>query len=84
MPIWQDFRTGRRVVRDILRRRRNRSQAARLIATNPPPEAGSIQIAVYFADTRVNLYQLRQWYAPLVELAKTWPVAIITDWKSVV
>ena len=78
MPIWQDFRTGRRVVRDILRRRRNRRQAARLIATNPPPEAGSIQIAVYFADTRVNLYQLRQWYAPLVELAKTWPVAIIT------
>jgi len=26
----------------------------------------------------VNLYQLRQWYAPLKELSKTWPVAIIT------
>ncbi len=43
-----------------------------------PPARGSIQIAVYFADTRVNLYQLRQWYAPLAELSKTWPVAIIT------
>ena len=31
------------------------------------------QIAVYFADTRVNLYQIRQWYAPLAELAKTAP-----------
>ncbi len=35
-------------------------------------------IAVYFADTRVNLYQIRQWYAPLAELAKRHPVAIIT------
>ena len=41
------------------------------------PEPGSIKIAVYFADTRVNLYQIRQWYAPLAELSKRWPVAII-------
>ena len=41
----------------------------------PPP--GQIKIVVYFADTRVNLYQIRQWYAPLAELAKRWPVAII-------
>ncbi len=38
---------------------------------------GSVQVAVYFADTKVNLYQLRQWYAPLAELSKTRPVAII-------
>lgn len=37
----------------------------------------SVQIAVYFADTKVNLYQMRQWYAPLAELSKTRPVAII-------
>ena len=43
----------------------------------PKPERGSIKIAVYFADTRVNLYQIRQWYEPLAELAKRWPVAII-------
>jgi len=41
----------------------------------PPP--GQIKIVVYFADTRVNLYQIRQWYARLAELAKRWPVAII-------
>lgn len=38
---------------------------------------GSIQVVVHFADSKVNLYQLRQWYAPLAELAKTTPVAII-------
>lgn len=32
---------------------------------------------MYFADTRVNLYQIRQWYAPLAELHKRWPVTII-------
>lgn len=42
------------------------------------PSAHSIQIVVYFADTRVNLYQIRQWYGPLAELSKTWPVAIIS------
>jgi CDP-glycerol glycerophosphotransferase (TagB/SpsB family) len=34
-------------------------------------------VGVYFADTRVNLYQIRQWYAPLAELAKHRGVAII-------
>ncbi len=37
-----------------------------------------MRIAVYFADTRVNLYQIRQWYAPLAELSKTHKVAIIS------
>jgi hypothetical protein len=50
--------------------------AARL-ETLPLPEPGSVEIAVYFADTRVNLYQIRQWYAPLAELAATHPVTII-------
>lgn len=39
---------------------------------------GRIEIAVYFADASVNMYQVRQWYAPLAELAKTHPVAIIS------
>jgi hypothetical protein len=43
-----------------------------------PPTRGSVQIAVYFADDEVNLYQLRQWYAPMAELAKTWPVTFIS------
>jgi hypothetical protein len=77
VSVWQEFGTARRVLREIIRRRSNRRQADRLASRYPVPAAGSIQIAVYFADTRVNLYQLRQWYAPLFELSKTWPVAII-------
>ncbi len=42
------------------------------------PPTGSIQIAVYFADSKMNLYQIRQWFAPLAALAEIWPVAIIT------
>jgi hypothetical protein len=47
-------------------------------ATGAQPAPGSIQIAVYFADTRVNLYQIRQWYGPLAALAERHRVAIIT------
>ena len=42
-----------------------------------PLERGRFQIAVYFADGDVNMYQIRQWYRPLQELAKTWPVVVI-------
>lgn len=43
-----------------------------------PLERGRYQIAVYFADSDVNMYQVRQWYRPLQELAKTWPVVVIS------
>ena len=71
-----DFKAVRRVIRNAVRSRSTRAELAGRLPT--PPEPGSIQIAVYFADTRVNLYQIRQWYAPLAELAKLHPVAIIT------
>ena len=78
VPLLNDLRTGRRVVRNLLRSRRNRRQLTDLLAVTPQPEAGSVRIAVYFADTRVNLYQIRQWYAPLAELSKKHSVAIIS------
>ncbi|HUH53823.1 MAG TPA: CDP-glycerol glycerophosphotransferase family protein, partial [Microbacteriaceae bacterium] len=34
-------------------------------------------IGVYFADSEVNLYQMRQWYAPLREISHRWPVLIL-------
>lgn len=78
MPLQQELRAGIRLLRNLVRTRRNRRLIAAEWEKHPQPPAGSIKIAVYFADTRVNLYQLRQWYAPLAELAETWPVAIIT------
>jgi len=62
---------------NILRSRASRAELARRLPTVEKPAKGSIQIAVYFADSRVNMYQIRQWYAPLAELAKRWPVAVI-------
>ncbi len=58
-------------------RRAQRALMAR-ISQQPPFEPHLFRIGVYFADGRVNLYQLRQWYAPLVELAKRHPVLILS------
>ena len=77
MPLRRDLATARKLIGNLVRSRRNRRAVARLAPRHPQPAAGSIQIVVYFADTAVNMYQVRQWYAPLAELAKRWPVAII-------
>ena len=84
MPLLHDIKTARRVLRTILNSRRNRRAVARELQTRALPEPGSIQIAVYFADTKVNMYQVRQWYAPLAEINPTWPVAIISRSPSAV
>ncbi|WP_166998197.1 CDP-glycerol glycerophosphotransferase family protein [Paramicrobacterium fandaimingii] len=48
------------------------------VRSQPPLEPERFKIAVYFADESVNMYQIRQWYKPLIELAKTWPVLILS------
>jgi hypothetical protein len=78
VPLLNDLRTGRRVVRNLLRSRRNRRALDERLAAAPELPVGEARIVVYFADTRVNLYQIRQWYAPLAELATKHPVAIIS------
>jgi len=77
VPLLKDIRTARKLARNLLASRSTRKELARLLPSIPQPAPASIEIVVYFADTRVNLYQIRQWYAPLAELAKTHPVAII-------
>ncbi len=77
MPLLQDIKTATRIGRNLWLSRANRRRMDGIAARRPKLPPCSVEIAVYFADTQVNLYQLRQWYAPLAELAKTWPVAII-------
>lgn len=84
MPLLKDISTARRLLSNTLNSRRDRREVARQSKQHPAPAEGSIKIAVYFADSKVNLYQLRQWYAPLAELATTWPVAIISRAPSTV
>jgi len=72
------YRTALRIVGNLMRSRRNRNALVQRLERETTPAPGSIEIVVYFADTRVNLYQIRQWYAPLAELAREHPVAIIS------
>jgi len=78
MSVMSDLRSARRVLGNALRSRTTRRKLAAELHARSAPADGSIRIAVYFADGPVNLYQIRQWYAPLAELAQTHPVAIIT------
>ena len=78
MTLLGQARTARRLLRDIIRSRRHRAALATRLRDQGAPVPGNIEIVVYFADTRVNLYQIRQWYAPLAELARQHPVAIIS------
>jgi hypothetical protein len=67
---------GRQVVRRQLAKRR---LSERLQRSGLEPGADApFRCAVYFSDDPVNLYQIRQWYAPLQELAKTQPVVVIS------
>ncbi len=75
--MFTDIRSAQRIAKNLIRSRRTRRELAEKLPSLKQPAPGSILIAVYFADTKVNLYQIRQWYEPLAELAKTWPVAII-------
>ncbi|MDO7881380.1 CDP-glycerol glycerophosphotransferase family protein [Salinibacterium soli] len=84
MPLLHDIRTAQRVLRNILRSRATRRRVAVEEPKHPHPDPGTIKIAVYFADAKVNLYQIRQWYAPLAEIAGDWPVAIISRSPSAV
>lgn len=75
MSLLTDLATARKVVLNLWRARAARNRLARRPLAEPA--AGTIRIAVYFADGPVNMYQMRQWYGPLAELSKIWPVAII-------
>jgi len=80
VSILRDVKALRRVVRNAIRSRRSRAEIAARLEDGryAPPAPGSVRVAVYFADTRVNLYQIRQWIAPLVALNERHPVAIVT------
>ncbi len=78
MAALNDLRIMRNVVTDIVRSRTTRRRIAKVMNERGPAPTGSVDIVVYFADADVNMYQIRQWYAPLAELADTWPVTIIS------
>ncbi|CAD6001268.1 CDP-glycerol glycerophosphotransferase family protein [Agreia sp. COWG] len=78
MGIVNDARLGLTVARDLLSARRTRGVLTRKLEARAPFAPRTFEIGVYFADGDINLYQLRQWYRPLAELTKTWPVVILS------
>ena len=77
MGLIQDARSATTLLSNALKGRLRRNELARKLAQHPLPEH-NFKVGVYFADGEVNLYQVRQWYKPLEELAKTWPVVILS------
>ena len=78
MGVMADARQAARFVSRVLANRRTQSELRRTLDERTPLPEQHFRIGVYFADGPVNLYQLRQWYAPLAELAERWPVIILS------
>ncbi|MEJ3405017.1 CDP-glycerol glycerophosphotransferase family protein [Rathayibacter sp. YIM 133350] len=78
MGAVNDVRQGYRFAKRVLVNRRAQKQLAQKLDVAPPLKRGRFVIGVYFADGPVNLYQMRQWYEPLAELAKRWPVLVLS------
>ncbi|WP_430592590.1 CDP-glycerol glycerophosphotransferase family protein [Humidisolicoccus flavus] len=77
MSLQREFQAARRVFGNILRTRKHRAAVSRVRSQHERTDPGSIEIVVYFADSPVNLYQLRQWYGPLEALAEHHRVGIL-------
>ena len=73
----RDVKKAVALIRKAYRARAAFREVRRTLKERGPLSRGHYRIAVYFADSEVNIYQMRQWYKPLQELAKRWPVLVI-------
>ncbi|MBA8817351.1 hypothetical protein FHX48_002450 [Microbacterium halimionae] len=78
MQLASDIRKTVALVGRALENRSAAREVRRSDNARGPHPAGQFEVAVYFADGVVNMYQMRQWYRPLQELAKTRPVVILS------
>ena len=77
MPLTRDLGLAWSLARRAVRSRSSRRRLERDPRAAATPAPGTVRVAVYFADTTVNMYQIRQWYAPLARLAESFPVAVV-------
>ncbi|MEV4774274.1 CDP-glycerol glycerophosphotransferase family protein [Microbacterium sp. LTA6] len=78
MGAVSDATKAYRLLRRALVSRSAVQRVRRRLQTDGPLPVAHFKVAVYFADGAVNMYQMRQWYRPLAELAKRWPVVVIS------
>ncbi|MEV8250799.1 CDP-glycerol glycerophosphotransferase family protein [Microbacterium sp. NPDC076768] len=78
MGAVSDAKKAYRLLKRALASRSAVQRVRRRLAEQEPYPADHFKVAVYFADGAVNMYQMRQWYRPLAELAKRWPVVVLS------
>ncbi|WP_285363059.1 CDP-glycerol glycerophosphotransferase family protein [Microbacterium sp. LMC-P-041] len=78
MGAVSDAKKAYRLLKRALASRKAVQRVRRRLAEREPHPPEHYQVAVYFADGDVNMYQMRQWYRPLVELSKHWPVVVLS------
>ncbi|ANJ26603.1 CDP-glycerol glycerophosphotransferase family protein [Agromyces aureus] len=78
MALRRDAGRAVKLAKEIWRSRRAQRALGEKLSDQAPFEPHRFRVGVYFADGKVNLYQLRQWYAPLAELAKRHPVLLLS------
>lgn len=77
MQVVTDGKRAIRLAKRVMKGRRAYFAVRDILAERPPLPKQHFRIGVYFADSDVNIYQMRQWYAPLRELSKRWPVLVL-------
>ncbi len=78
MTLVADAKKAAALLRKAVTNRRAVVEVRRRLAERPPHPDHHYKVAVYFADGAVNMYQMRQWYKPLAELSKRWPVVVLS------
>lgn len=78
MGLVSDGKKAVALVRKAVKNRRAVIAVRRTLAARPQHPSFHYRVAVYFADGAVNMYQMRQWYKPLAELSKIWPVVVLS------
>lgn len=77
MQLFSDVKRARKFAKRVLRGRKALFGVRALLEERGPLVEQKYRIGVYFGDSDVNIYQMRQWYAPLRELNETHPVLLI-------
>lgn len=78
MGLISDGKKAVGLVRKAVRHRSAVRDVRRTLASAPQHPPFHYRVAVYFADGVVNMYQMRQWYKPLADIARTWPVVVLS------
>ena len=77
MQLAKDTKRAVKLAKRVLKGRRAYFELRAMLQERGPLPERRYRVGVYFADSDVNIYQMRQWYAPLQELSKTHPVLVL-------